>query len=125
MAGHSKLFDPSSIPLRPKVGSNVWKHLAKIARIAFFVTIFAAIFTLFLPVIRTMQRLQEAKRESEAKTALEIATYQKNKTEYDLIRTNPDYVERVARDTLNLGKPGETIFRFDSYKDPATAQIRR
>ena len=37
------------------------------------------------------------------------------KNEIELIQRSPHYLERIARDRLNLAKPGEVIFRFDPY----------
>ena len=32
------------------------------------------------------------------------------------MKNDPAYVEHIARDRLNMGKPGETIIRFDRYQ---------
>jgi len=41
--------------------------------------------------------------------------------EYLRLRDDPDYLEIIARDRLDLHKPGETIFRFvDPPPDDAT-----
>jgi cell division protein FtsB len=34
--------------------------------------------------------------------------------ELDLLKNDPDYVETIARDRLNMMKPGETIFRVET-----------
>jgi hypothetical protein len=44
------------------------------------------------------------------------------------MRDDPAYVEHIARDQLNMGKPGETIIRFDKYQAtpaPGNAQTIR
>jgi len=84
-----------------------------------------AIFVLFLPDIRRVQILQKEKQENEIKIASEVALYQKNKAQFDRLRVDRGYLEQVARDTLDLGKPGETIFRFDSYRDTEKSAVRR
>ncbi|NJK91209.1 MAG: septum formation initiator family protein [Blastochloris sp.] len=33
------------------------------------------------------------------------------------LQDDPYYIERVARDVLNLGKEGEVIFRFPAYEE--------
>jgi cell division protein FtsB len=87
--------------------------------------LFGAVFVLFLPDIRRVQSLQKEKQENDRKIATEIAMYQHNKSDYDRLRVDPEYIERVARDTLNLGKPGETIFRFDNYRDREKTASRK
>jgi hypothetical protein len=37
------------------------------------------------------------------------------------MKNDPAYVEHIARDQLNMGKPGETIIRFDRYQNAAPA----
>ena len=37
------------------------------------------------------------------------------------MKNDPAYVEHIARDQLNMGKPGETIIRFDHYQ-PSTVR---
>ena len=32
------------------------------------------------------------------------------------MKNDQAYVEHIARDQLNMGKPGETIIRFDRYQ---------
>ena len=36
--------------------------------------------------------------------------------ETEHMKNDPAYVEQIARDRLNMGKPGETIIRFDKYQ---------
>ena len=34
--------------------------------------------------------------------------------QFTLLKTDPSYIERTARSKLNLARPNETIFRFES-----------
>ena len=90
-----------------------------------FFALLGAIFVLFLPDIRRLQLLQKEKQENDRKIASEVSLYQKNKSDFERLRVDRTYLEQVARDTLNLGKPGETIFRFDSYRDTEKSIARR
>jgi hypothetical protein len=42
------------------------------------------------------------------------------------MKNDPAYVEHIARDQLIMGKPGETIIRFDRYQSsgPASSPTR-
>jgi cell division protein FtsB len=116
----SRRLDPGDVPLRRKAGGNVWAKLAQVTQWLIIAAVFAALFACFLPVIRQVQNLQGAK----AKQAAQIAAAQVENRQWnrqlDLLRTNSEYIERIARDKLNLGRTGEIIFRFDPY--PATAK---
>ncbi len=76
----------------------------------------AAIGLLFLPVIQTenQHKAERANLQNEI-TAAQIRQDQLE-LETKLMKTNPAYVEHIARDRLNMGKPGETIIRFDKYQ---------
>ena len=60
----------------------------------------------FLVVIGFLLTLE---REQSEKTAV----LQKTQRELDLLRNDREYLETIARDRLNLMKPGETIFRIE------------
>ncbi len=111
----SRRLDPGDVPLRRKAGGNVWAKLAQITQWLVIAAVFAALFACFLPVIRQVQSLQEAKARQAAQVAAAQAENRQWNRQLDLLRTNPEYVERVARDKLNLGRTGEIIFRFDPY----------
>ncbi len=45
---------------------------------------------------------------------MERAKYNKESRKLTLLQNDPSYLEVLARDKLDLMKPGETIFRLDS-----------
>ena len=70
----------------------------------------------FLPVIQTENgyKADLAKLQREMTAAEERQAELKLETEH--MKNDPAYVEHIARDNLNMGKPGETIIRFDRYQ---------
>ena len=70
----------------------------------------------FLPVLNTEQGYKEEK----AKLQREIAAAEEDQAQLNLetehMKNDPAFVEHIARDQLNMGKPGETIIRFDKYQ---------
>lgn len=55
------------------------------------------------------QELLRMDREIARQESLE----KQQKTEIEALKTDPAFVERTARNKLNLTRPGETIFRFE------------
>ena len=70
------------------------------------------ILALFLPSYSTMQDLKKKNFEYARRiTALE----EKNKkfeAERRLLQTNPDYVEKIGRETMGLIRPGEIVYKI-------------
>ena len=70
------------------------------------------ILALFLPSYSIMQDLKKKNFEYARRiTALE----EKNKKfeeERHLLQTDPDYVEKVGRETMGLIRPGETVYKI-------------
>jgi len=66
----------------------------------------------FLPSYSTMQDLKLKNREYENRiTALEVKN-KKYEDEMRMLQTDPDYVEKVGRETMGLVRPGETVYRI-------------
>jgi cell division protein FtsB len=62
-----------------------------------------------LPRYRHLRTELEALRESNDELVREIATF---KREIDALRTDPGYVERIARDELGMVRDEEIVFQF-------------
>lgn len=120
-----RILDPSSIPLKRQSGGNIWATLVPVIQAGIIVGLIAVIGLFFLPVLNTEQGYKEEK----AKLQREIAAAEEDQAQLNLetehLRNDPAFVEHIARDQLNMGKPGETIIRFDKYQaTPATANAK-
>ena len=111
----ARFLDPSSIPLKRQSGGNIWATLLPIIQGAIMVGALAVVGLFFVPVLQTENR---HKAELE-RIQLQIANAQDQQRELlletELMKNDPSYVEHIARDRLNMGRPGETILRFDPY----------
>jgi cell division protein FtsB len=118
----SRFLDPSSIPLKRQSGGNIWATLVPVIQGGIIVGLIAVLGLFFVPVLNTEQSYKDEK----AKLLREIAAANEEEQQLQLetqhMKDDPDYVEHIARDQLNMGKPGETIIRFDKYQPtPAAA----
>jgi cell division protein FtsB len=121
MGERSKFFDPGKVPLKKRADGNIWATLVSITQFLLVVCVVAAIALWFLPVIQKTKKLQQEKELNTRKIAQAMEQNKQLQQEVELLKTDPVYVERLARDRLNLGKPGEVIFRFDPYPENAPA----
>jgi cell division protein FtsB len=116
---NARFLDPSSIPLKRQSGGNIWATLVPIIQGAIVVGLLAVVGLFFLPVIQTENgyKAEIAQKQREIAAALDEQAELKLETEH--MKNDPAYVEHIARDQLNMGKPGETIIRFDRYQPAA------
>src|ERR1700682_6138008 len=85
-------------------------------RIVYLLIIVAAFILLicwFLPLMKEQQRQQRALQALKQQDEQERARYNKESKKLTLLQNDPAYTELLARDKLDLMKPGETIFRMD------------
>ena len=76
----------------------------------FVVTV--VILAVFLPSYSTMQDLKRKNREYAQRIAQLEAKNKKYEEEKHLLQTDPDYVEKVGRETMGLIRPGETVYKI-------------
>ncbi len=103
---------------RARREATVWQRLNSILRVLLVLAIVLVIVSLFLP---------QAKRLSQSRTEIENLQTQVNEQkillarqtrEVNLLKTDPSYLETMARDRLDLMKEGETIFRLEQPPGP-------
>jgi len=117
----TRFLDPSSIPLKRQSGGNIWATLVPIIQGAIVIGLLAVVGLFFVPVLNTQNGYKRdlAKLQREMAAAEDQQAQLKLETEH--MKNDPAYVEHIARDKLNMGKPGETIIRFDPYQSGASA----
>ncbi len=115
----SRFLDPSSIPLKRQSGGNIWATLLPIIQGAIIVGALAVVGLFFLPVLQTENRHKAEWAALQVKITNAQDQQRELLLETELMKNDPSYVEHIARDRLNMGRPGETILRFDPY--PAVA----
>ena len=119
----ARFLDPSSIPLKRQSGGNIWATLVYITQGLALVGILSILMLFFLPVIQKTHHLQQEKASFQNRISEALYQQQQLQLETEHMKNDPAYVEHIARDRLHMGRPGETIMRFDSYiATPAPAQ---
>jgi cell division protein FtsB len=119
--GSARFLDPSSIPLKRQSGGNIWATLVPIIQGAIVVGLLAMVGLFFLPVIQTQTEYKDKLTELQRKILAADDQQARLKLETEHMKNDSAYVEHIARDQLNMGKPGETIIRFDRYQPAPSA----
>jgi cell division protein FtsB len=93
--------------------SALWARLQSLGFFVFVAVVGFGVVLLFVPLLHQRHAMQQEiarlDREIEQQDALE----KKQKTEIEALKTDSGYVERTARNKLNLARPNEVIFRFE------------
>jgi len=87
--------------------------LTRILYLLVLVATFILLICWFLPLVKERQRQQVALQNLKQQVEQERASYNKQSKKLTLLQNDPAYTELLARDKLDLMKPGETIFRME------------
>jgi len=71
----------------------------------------------FWPQFMKLEKLNQTDRRLQLRIEAEERKNRHLQKEEQQLRTNPDYVEKVAREKLGLIKQGEVIYKFEKDKD--------
>jgi len=92
----------------------VWLRVQSLGFLV-FVGIVAAVIALvlFLPAWHRRHNMEIELQRLESEVIRLESLEKQQRQEIEALKTDPSYVERTARNKLNLARPNETIFRFE------------
>src|SRR5262245_5974621 len=99
------------------VDLGIW---SKLTRVVVFLLLIAGLLGLalwFLPLIKQKERMLKENLRLEGKIQKANETHKQLKASIDALQTDPEAVERLAREKLSYGRPDEILVR---YEEPAT-----
>jgi len=98
---------------RARRDATVWQRLNSVLRVLLALALVLVIVSLFLPQWKKLaQSRAEIDQLQEEVTQQKILLARQTR-EVNLLKTDPTYLETLARDRLDLMKEGETIFRLE------------
>jgi len=92
----------------------VWNTLSRLVAFLIFLAVGTVLYFFFQPELGKLSDMK--RRVAELETTKERITIEQLRLEREkeLLTADPEYLENIARDKLDLMKPGETIFRLDA-----------
>lgn len=117
MGVRSKYFDPRSIRTSARTEKgDLWHKVLPWAYLSVFIGALVLVGAIFWPVFKRNQDMivqrSAIQKSIEEQQALSLIL----QDELYALQDDPYYIERTARDVLNMGKNGEVIFRFLPYE---------
>ena len=104
---------PGYADFRARREATVWQRLNRILRVLLFVAGWLMVISLFFPPYKRMQAARAEIDALQAQVNEQKTILGRQTREVNLLKTDPTYLETIARDRLDLMKEGETIFRLE------------
>jgi cell division protein FtsB len=99
---------------RARREATVWQRWNRVLLTLLLLAVWLVIISLFVPPYKKLKLGQEDISKLQAQRDEQQALLSKQTREVNLLKTDPVYLETIARDRLDLMKEGETIFRVES-----------
>lgn len=98
---------------RARREATVWQRLNSVLRVLLAVAVALVILSLFLPLYKKRTQSQNEIDNLQLQVNEQKTLLARQTREVSLLKTDPVYLETIARDRLDLMKEGETIFRLE------------
>ena len=99
---------------RARREATVWQRWNRVLLTLLFLAAWLVIISLFVPPYKKLKMGHDEIDKLQAQRDEQQAFLSKQTREVNLVKTDPVYLETIARDRLDLMKDGETIFRIES-----------
>jgi cell division protein FtsB len=98
---------------RARRDATIWQRLNSILRVLLVLALVLIIVSLFLPQAKKLAQSRAEIENLQGQVNEQKLVLARQTREVNLLKTDPTYLETIARDRLDLMKEGETIFRLD------------
>ena len=99
---------------RARREATVWQRWNRVLLLLLLLAIWLVIVSLFVPPYKKLKIGHADIDKLQAQRDEQQVLLSKQTREVNLLKTDPAYLETIARDRLDLMKEGETIFRVES-----------
>jgi cell division protein FtsB len=105
--------NPGYGDFRARREASVWQRLNSVLRVLLAVAVVLVIVSLFLPPYKKLGQGRTEIENLQSQVNDQKMLLARQTREVNLLKTDPVYLETMARDRLDLMKEGETIFRLE------------
>ena len=101
---------------RARREATIWQQMNQVLRVLLFLALWLLLISFFLPPYKQLQRDRAAYDQLHRQVTEQKALLARLTRQVALLKNDPTYLETIARDSLEMMKPGETIFRLEPRK---------
>ncbi len=99
---------------RARREASIWQQMNQVLRVLLFIAVWLLIVSFFLPPYKQLNRDRAAYDDLNADLTEQKIQLARLTRQVTLLKNDPTYLETLARDSLEMMKEGETIFRLES-----------
>lgn len=103
---------------RARREATIWQRLNSVLRVLLILALLLVIVSLFLPQSKKLAQSRAEIEKLQDQVGEQKLLLARQTREVNLLKTDPAYLETIARDRLDLMKEGETIFRLEQLPPP-------
>lgn len=108
---------------RQRKQDGIWHFLNRLIYVLFVFVGITCIICFFLPLVKKQKDLDRQREELTRQIATQTVALNLHQREVDWLK-EPEYVETIARDYLDVMKPGEIVLRLESPEAPSMPGAR-
>ena len=101
---------------RARREATIWQRMNHVLRVLLFVAVWLLVISFFLPPFKQLNRIRGESDGLLAQLTEEKLLLARRTKEVALLKSDPTYLETIARDKLDLMKEGETVFRLEARR---------
>jgi cell division protein FtsB len=103
---------------------NIWVMIYRFGWVAIGVLLVVLGISVFVPQIQHHQELRRKEAVLQEEIRMEEEILRHLKEQQDRLRSDPRFVEKVAREEFGYVRPGETVFKFVDQERPTNRMAR-
>ena len=104
---------------------NYWVMIYRIGWITLAVLVVIAVTAMFVPQFKQYHELRRKEAVLQDEIRIEEDIIKHLRDQQERLKSDPRFVEKLARKELGYAKPGETVFRFTDDEAPASNRPSR
>ena len=109
---------------RARREATIWQRMNHVLRVLLFVATWLLIISFFLPPYKKLNRNRAEMDQLQAQLIEQQTLLARQTRQVTLLKSDPTYLETITRDSLEMMKEGETIFRLESRRTDRSAPPR-